>query len=245
MKGNDGGSRRCGIGRVLVLGTTVLSAAASAGVANTAHNMLSDPARATSPDNREVCAFCHFPQGSAGSSQQPIWVPNGTGKSNGRFSTYPTLGITTPSDEPAGTVGSISLACLSCHDGAHATNVPIGHRGEFSHPVGVPYGRGLYSRDTGRGPSTDIRFLGPGDVEADYERPEIDIINRVSVWWVDTGELGRQRSDMQLYSRRDTFSGTEIPYVECSTCHDPHNDAAMFLRTSNEGSRLCMSCHLL
>lgn len=32
--------------------------------------------------------------------------------------------------------------------------------------------------------------------------------------------------------------------VECTTCHDPHdNSLGSFLRRSNEGSRLCFTCH--
>ena len=34
-------------------------------------------------------------------------------------------------------------------------------------------------------------------------------------------------------------------YIECSSCHEPHNRAgtAYMLRTSNSGSKLCLDCH--
>lgn len=39
--------------------------------------------------------------------------------------------------------------------------------------------------------------------------------------------------------------GEEGPRVECSSCHNPHdNGLGSFLRMSNEGSALCFSCHI-
>jgi predicted CXXCH cytochrome family protein len=33
--------------------------------------------------------------------------------------------------------------------------------------------------------------------------------------------------------------------VECASCHNPHNNAnGMFLRKSNSGSALCLTCHI-
>jgi predicted CXXCH cytochrome family protein len=54
----------------------------------------------------------------------------------------------------------------------------------------------------------------------------------------------RTRSDLPLYRRTDDVSGQEVAYIECSTCHDPHSNNSKFLRLSNEGSRLCLTCHI-
>lgn len=41
----------------------------------------------------------------------------------------------------------------------------------------------------------------------------------------------------------ELFGGTNT--VQCATCHDPHNDTnTPFLRVSNTGSALCLTCHL-
>jgi predicted CXXCH cytochrome family protein len=39
------------------------------------------------------------------------------------------------------------------------------------------------------------------------------------------------------------LTGSEVPFIECSSCHDPHTTNPLFLRVSNEGSRLCLTCH--
>ena len=31
--------------------------------------------------------------------------------------------------------------------------------------------------------------------------------------------------------------------MTCTTCHDPHNRKAGFLRITNKGNRLCLACH--
>ena len=207
-------------------------------IQETVHNLLSNTAAPVPDEAREICAFCHFPEG--GSAQDPSWVRNGNGDKP-VFSTFPTLGISTPMSEQVNAVGSVSLACLSCHDGTHARNIPIGHRAGISHPIAVPYAFGRYRRIAGV-PSTEVQ-LNRNVIDDDYPMPEVDFVNQSAVWWVETdGEIGRQKSDLQLYSRIE--GNTEIPYVECSTCHDPHGKQALFLRTSNSGSRVCLTCHL-
>jgi predicted CXXCH cytochrome family protein len=33
--------------------------------------------------------------------------------------------------------------------------------------------------------------------------------------------------------------------VQCTSCHDPHrSDTPTFLRKSNDGSALCLTCHV-
>jgi predicted CXXCH cytochrome family protein len=57
----------------------------------------------------EVCVFCHTPHGS--STAAPLW---NKGASGGTFTLYSSATL----DSTLLSVGSISLACLSCHDGA-------------------------------------------------------------------------------------------------------------------------------
>lgn len=40
-------------------------------------------------------------------------------------------------------------------------------------------------------------------------------------------------------------TGEEGPRVECTSCHNPHDNAqGYFLRMSNRGSALCFACHI-
>ncbi|MBI3935884.1 MAG: hypothetical protein HY323_02825 [Betaproteobacteria bacterium] len=91
-----------------------------AGIANTKHNLsTSGPAanvRATAGTD-EICVFCHTPHAAAGAaSGVPLWNKNLPGTS---YTSYSTLNSSTI-DGTFTTVGSISLACLSCHDGTQA-----------------------------------------------------------------------------------------------------------------------------
>jgi predicted CXXCH cytochrome family protein len=80
--------------------------------------------------------------------------------------------------------------------------------------------------------------------------PERVTLNNQPIWWVD-GPLGvtgtREKTDMLLYTRNDL--GVQEPFVECGSCHDPHNASSAgtgsvaFLRTSNAQSAVCVACH--
>lgn len=134
---------------------------------------------------------------------------------------------------------------MSCHDGVQALNMsPIA---SLDHPTGIPY-RGFFpdhpSSDVLLGPETaDAPFRKPGGrPAADFRVPLNAIIDNEPVWWVETGEPGRQRTDVKLYSRRMPNADI-VPFVECASCHDPHSDQRTFLRITNDESRLCFTCH--
>ena len=176
-------------------------------------------------------------------------------------------------------MGSVSLACLSCHDGTQAMdvviNAPGSEPGSFNatgaeidavnigvmtgtpvpnlgvdltndHPISMQYGGG--------GPvatDSDGAFTGTlGD--PDFVAPVKATVNTNPIWWVDSPvgtALTRDKTDMILYARNDL--GTVQPFVECGSCHDPHNDATgtsttsvQFLRINNTASQICTTCHV-
>lgn len=52
----------------------------------------------------------------------------------------------------------------------------------------------------------------------------------------------RTKQDIMLFTNNAGVSG---PSVECASCHDPHTpNNGTFLRVSNNGSGLCLSCHV-
>jgi hypothetical protein len=80
----------------------------------------SDPAAA---DTAEICVFCHTPHGGSTDAPVPLWNKRlGTGGTSGSGAAYVTYdSLQTPSlDGTVAPVGSISVACLSCHDGTQA-----------------------------------------------------------------------------------------------------------------------------
>lgn len=101
----------------VVLGTSLVASSAFAGIANTRHNL---GATGTGPnhtaDTGEICIFCHTPHGGDTAAPVPLWNKKLT---TATFTTYDQLGTSTL-DAAVGTVGSVSLACLTCHDGTQA-----------------------------------------------------------------------------------------------------------------------------
>jgi predicted CXXCH cytochrome family protein len=230
-------------------------------------------AQATTTATDEVCVFCHTPHGADTTAPVPLWnkVLN---SSQSRFTRYSTLATPT-FDSLEAPVGSVSLACLSCHDGTQAMDVVLNQPGSGGynsggaqidanaigqmigtpvptlggdlsndHPVSMQYAGG--GADANDGPGLFSGTLG----DPDFNFPVKAEINGQSIWWVDsdvgTAEV-REKTDMLLYTRTDL--GTAEPFVECGSCHDPHNSdnaagtQVSFLRTSNAASAVCTACH--
>ena len=73
------------------------------------------------------------------------------------------------------------------------------------------------------------------------------LLKQREIWWAAIADTGqRTKSDLPLYPRRVgvTDSYEQVPFIECTSCHDPHVDRAVFLRTANEQGKLCMTCHV-
>jgi predicted CXXCH cytochrome family protein len=221
----------------------------------------------------EVCVFCHTPHGGDINAPVPLWnkvlgVP-------GSYTRYSTLATPT-FDSAEAPVGSVSLACLSCHDGTQAMDVVLNSPGSGGYnaggaeidPAAIGVMTGTPVPNLGTDLSNDhpisMQYGGGGPTDADpdgpfggtlgdpdFFAPEKDTINAQPIWWVDSpvGTAGtREKTDMLLYTRNDL--GAQQPFVECGSCHDPHNSSTQtatmvaFLRVPNTASQVCTSCHV-
>jgi hypothetical protein len=113
------------VATAVVLGSALAASSAfAAGIAgsivNTRHNLGATGSTVGTPNNTadtgEICIFCHTPHGGDNSAPVPLWNKV---LSTGNFSVYDQLGTSTL-DAAVGDVGSVSLACLTCHDGTQA-----------------------------------------------------------------------------------------------------------------------------
>lgn len=112
------------VATAVVLGTALIAGNAAAAplagsIVNTRHNLGSTGSglnKADAASTAEICIFCHTPHGGDTGAPVPLWNKVLT---TGNFSTYDTLGTSTL-DAAVGDVGSVSLACLTCHDGTQA-----------------------------------------------------------------------------------------------------------------------------
>ena len=227
-------------------------------VRETPHNLIKS--RDKSVSEKQVCVFCHTP------FNEDVDVPVGTSGSGGSmtprwqkslvdgfvFTIYDDigrLGLGKPS------VGSQSMACLSCHDSNQALTIGAT---SSDHPFGVPY-RGA------------LRFMAPSGVVTtpksdsstpfraaqhllsfeDFREASQGTVENRAVFWVSRNGVTarRTRADLPLYGRTgnggdvSVDSGMAVPHIECSSCHDPHAKTETFLRVSNAGSELCLTCH--
>ncbi|MEE8379726.1 MAG: hypothetical protein V3R49_05075 [Gammaproteobacteria bacterium] len=108
------------------LATVVLGAAlvfagtATAGITNTKHFLgaggTASDNEVSAGDNAEICIFCHTPHGGDTGAAVPLWNKV---LSTANFQTYDSLGTSTL-DAGVVDVGSVSIACLTCHDGTQA-----------------------------------------------------------------------------------------------------------------------------
>ncbi len=206
-----------------------------------------------------VCVFCHTPhQGSQ--TIYPLWNKNLPTGSYTMYAQTATMDATMP-PEP----NDRSKICMSCHDGISAMNVVFnapgpgtytpGDGGNFTklsevYFPGSPFG--WYP-----GPNIGEQYLGhTGTIELSNDHPismqyRSDLDTNLRPYtiiggrtWVINGSI-----QLPLYGPGTGTSAT----VECSSCHDVHDTVTYsgkgvtevyFLRTSNVGSQMCMTCHL-
>ncbi|UCH46588.1 MAG: hypothetical protein JSU95_10710 [Betaproteobacteria bacterium] len=114
-------------GAVLIAGIvgvalTLGAGTAAAQVLGSQHDLsLGGGAQSTTGATTEVCVFCHTPHGANTGASAPLWNKTLPTTTYQRYSTLPSSTL----DGGEAPVGSVSLACLSCHDGTQAMDVVI------------------------------------------------------------------------------------------------------------------------
>jgi hypothetical protein len=290
-------------------------------IADSWHNLGSGNIKGTTPnggtpanhsnDTAEVCVFCHTPHGGDSGAAVPIW--NRTLGNPSSYTRYSSLGTSTFDAEEA-PIGSVTIACLSCHDGTQAidsvlnapgsggwtgtaarlgnnfvgadqtngmlaTNIVqnLGTDLSNDHPVSMQYAGGGINTGAVDGPTIDRDFVAGANPVAHPQgftlqnTPAPANGNITTLWWIERGAdslnaTARDREDVILYTRIEAgtgnaeIDGVEQPFVECGSCHDPHNiENPTFLRVSNGvpadsvsgfplanggPSGLCLTCHI-
>lgn len=211
-------------------GGMTLSAPAQAQIRGTKHNLGTSPGGTgvnQFSGTAEICVFCHTPHGADTSAVVPLW--NRTLPAPQSFTTYDSLG-TSSLDGKTAPVGSVSIACLSCHDGVTSMSAVInapgsGRAGDAAWQAGTWSGANQVDGKIAPGLitniGTDLRNdhpigiqYGGGGISAtaptaqtrdpDFSAPKNASLNGTTVWWVDTETTPngtRQKTDMLLYTR--------------------------------------------
>jgi len=106
-------------------GLMAASSVSLAGIVDTKHNLgttAGNPGVNKFDGTAEICVFCHTPHGAKTDIAAPLW--NKSVSDITAFQTYDSLG-TVSLDGAVANIGSVSIACLSCHDGSQAMDTVI------------------------------------------------------------------------------------------------------------------------
>jgi len=308
-------------GATLIASSTAMAGRPMSSIADSWHNLGSQNAWTVTPsgnaianhsnDTAEICVFCHTPHGGDNTAAVPIW--NRKLNDPTAYKRYSSLGSST-FDATEAPIGSVTIACLSCHDGGQAIDSVINAPGSGGynnpasyaygsmprlgnfvggdtdgagrlatgvvqnlgtdlsndHPVSMQYAGGGVTGSAGvkAGTPKDPDFTGGKTNPAGYTLESMAAPSSApfdTLFWVERygdslNDGGRDRTDVILYTRTDL--GATEPFVECGSCHDPHNiDNPTFLRVSNgipstlasefpnanavnRPSGLCLTCHV-
>ncbi len=193
---------------------TLTTSSAFAVISGSAHDFVNGPGVTFGTD---ICAPCHTPHNSyASSAGGPLWSHTA---STAAWTQYSATNSATY-NMVNNTIDSISLACLSCHDGTVALDSYIGGTS----------GAGLLP-------------AGSSNLTADLSNDHPISFTYDSTLDAQSGlyTLAQAKSNNALL----VFYGTTADQMECATCHDVHNGAniSKLLRYSNGASAMCLDCH--
>ncbi len=169
--------------------------------------------------NNEICIVCHTPHNGTATANAPLW--NRQLSSVGSYTLYssPTFDAAGSVVDPVGSSTSNSRLCLSCHDGT----VALENFGGTT--TGSAYVPGYANVGTNISNDHPISFTYDPAL-ATTDGGLYDPTTRPA--------LGGTISSTMLFSGQ----------LECASCHDVHDNInGSFLRMSNTGSALCLTCH--
>ena len=222
--------------QIALLAAVALAAAATSAmglsIVGSPHDLKGGYGTTSSLGADEVCIYCHTPHNPV--SAIPLWNrynPSGAGFS--LYKTSPTLTNATKASSFTDT--SVSLFCMSCHDGvtklgaiknsmSHTMSTTVvisGTNGDLlgtnltnSHPVGFDY-------NTAQGADSTL----------------VPLASAASSLGTVTG------GSYPFFNAADGLSQGTM--MECASCHKVHDPFyPPFLRYTNEGSQLCLACQV-
>lgn len=151
-------------------GLTLMAASsvAMASVTNTPHNLSASQtggAHMTGAGaTTEICIFCHTPHGGNQLTAAPIW--NRSVSSTSVYTRFSSMGrITFDADEAP--IGSVSIACLSCHDGTQARDAVINGPGSGNNGNVVGGGTWMDGTSSATGYLSDLSASDNGVLDGD------------------------------------------------------------------------------
>lgn len=236
-------------------------------IANTPHNLSSSSPTLQygSTNEEEICIFCHTPHG--GSLDGPLWNKNPTTTTFTHY-TSATLSTKVADSRGAENVFKESLLCLTCHDGSISMYNVI----NTSNRTGGQPEPGAFFGFDGKMPIFDASLQGAktgagrnADGTVSDVSHDLSDDHPISFFYeaVRNDSAKTNTQNLRTIGEVETAGARFFPQngadadkrVECGSCHDPHVDYgffgvggdeayAPFLITPNDGSKLCLACHI-
>lgn len=222
------------------------SAASAVSIVGSKHD-LSTATGANGAAN-ELCVYCHTPHNPKLSI--PLWNRNNpAGASFSLYKTSPTLTSFAKASALADT--SISLFCMSCHDGNTAyTDVKNNYSGGAGDTAKMSGTWGAAGNPKLGTDLTNSHPIGFSYTAAQGEDSGLNAASTVMATYNTKAGAGATTAQAFLY-------GTGADQMECASCHRVHDPGYLydstgaaittskgkFLRIPNKGSDLCLACH--
>lgn len=187
----------------------------AAGVIGTKHDLsAANTGSVHAQTEKEVCTFCHTPHRSL--DDGPLWNHQ---MSVASYTPYSSSTLHASVGQPSGS----SRLCLSCHDGT----VALG---------------GLHNSAATVTMSDGVTTLA--DVPGTSANLGTDLRGHHPISFVYDAALAAINGRLNNPSTLDKRIKLENNRVQCTSCHDPHNDDFQpFLAMDNSSSELCLACH--
>jgi predicted CXXCH cytochrome family protein len=205
-----------------------------------------------SSNETKVCVFCHTPHSARPAI--PLWNRSisGGGMTYNLYSNPSTMD-SVPAFGDTGDPGDMELLggpsrlCLSCHDGTISVADVLNRFPDDSNPT---MGSGDELDLDGSLADSSLANLGEASLGAGLA----DLSNDHPISFVYSSALAS--TDGELYDPQDpshteiqdllkNYAGVAGGNFECSSCHDAHDpDNPPFLVRDNDGSALCLTCHI-
>jgi predicted CXXCH cytochrome family protein len=193
------------------------------------------------PYSDQVCAFCHTPHTANPTVPAPLW-----NRQTDVAKPYTLYSCATMNTVPGAPNSTISIACLSCHDGTISyftsfNGYSVNDKHELVNapgPGGIP---DMSSYPNCERCHADIFGTGQPMVSVGTNLADDHPISMTYPTAAQDPFFNLPPDLSKGWPNVPLFAGR----VECPTCHKVHDpDNVPFLRVPNTASQLCITCHL-
>lgn len=224
------------IGLALAALLMAVTAAGAASIKNTKHDLSLGSTGATfkATNTDQICVFCHTPHNSL--QDIPLW--NRTNPTASNFTLYSSSSMNNTPVKTGFTADSISLFCMSCHDGATGLGSDV-HNDPNGVGIDMAGGNDLLTGDA------NLQNDLSNDHPVNFLVTATGVSNDGNLGTLDTGSNPPNMKTGDVINGLPLFkSARGATTLECGSCHKVHdNTDAPFLRTTMAGSKLCLGCH--